>query len=100
MAHPPTATTYLGSAIWSYKRFITGAILWVMVPAHIIRSACRGELRVTSKPKRAKSYRAQPTAINSIPQQLVAKVRDQRELDRPQLITWSKEPTTTLTPPS
>ena len=24
MAHPPTAMTYLGSAIWSYKRFSTG----------------------------------------------------------------------------
>ena len=35
--------------------FSAGAILWVMVPAHMIRSAWRGELRVTSNPKRAKS---------------------------------------------
>ena len=36
---PPTATTYLGSAIWSYRRFNTGAILCVMVPSTMIMSA-------------------------------------------------------------
>ena len=39
MAQPPTAITYLGSAISSYRRFRAGAILWVIVPAHIIKSA-------------------------------------------------------------
>ena len=61
MAHPPTAMTYLGSAIWSYKRFSTGAILCVIVPATMIISAWRGLARATSNPKRAKSYRAAPT---------------------------------------
>ena len=82
MAHPPTAMTYLGSAIWSYKRFSTGAILCVIVPATMIISAWRELARATSNPKRAKSYRAAPTAINSIPQQLVANVSGHNELQR------------------
>ena len=98
MAHPPTAITYLGSAIWSYKRFSTGAILCVIVPATMIISAWRGLARATSNPKRAKSYRAAPTAINSIPQQLVANVSGHNELLRPQLMRSSKQPTNTFVP--
>jgi NADH-quinone oxidoreductase subunit A len=59
-----------------------------------------GLARATSNPKRAKSYRAAPTAINSIPQQLVANVSGHNELLRPQLIRSSKQPTSTLVPPS
>src|SRR6187549_4067319 len=89
MAQAPIAITYLGSAIWSYNLFNTGAILFTMVPAIMITSACRGEALATSKPNLEKSYFAEATAINSIPQQLVANVRGQSELERAQLITSS-----------
>src|SRR5690606_27570437 len=86
MAHAPIAITYLGSAIWSYNLFNTGAILFTIVPAMMITSACRGVARATSKPKREKSYLAEATLIISIPQQLVAKVSGHKELERAQLI--------------
>ncbi len=98
MAQAPIAITYFGSAIWSYKRFNTGAILLTMVPAIMITSACRGVARATSKPKREKSYFADATAIISIPQQLVAKVSGHNELDLAQLITSSSLLNTTPPP--
>src|ERR1044071_3674244 len=60
-----------------------------MVPAIMITSACRGVALATSKPNLEKSYLAEATAIISIPQQLVAKVRGQREFARAQLIISS-----------
>jgi hypothetical protein len=57
-----------------------------MVPAIIITSAWRGVARATSNPNLEKSYLAEAVDIISMPQQLVAKVRGQRELDRAQLI--------------
>ncbi len=45
-----------------------GAIFRESRPATIIRSACRGEPRNTSAPKRAMSYREQLMAIISIAQ--------------------------------
>src|SRR5664279_922127 len=89
MAQAPMAITYFGSAIWSYNLFKTGAILFTIVPAIIITSACRGEALATSKPNREKSYLAAATDIISIPQQLVAKVSGHNELERAQLITSS-----------
>src|SRR6188474_3656995 len=83
------AITYLGSAIWSYNLFSTGAILLTMVPAIMITSACLGVALATSKPNLEKSYFAEATAIISIPQQLVANVSGHRELDLAQLITSS-----------
>ncbi len=91
------AMTYLGSAIWSYKRLSTGAILFTMVPEMMIRSACRGVALVTSKPKREKSYLADAADIISIAQQLVPKTNGQSELLRAQLITSSNGPS--ITPP-
>src|SRR6476469_215507 len=86
------AITYLGSAIWSYNRFKTGAILLTIVPAMIITSACLGVALATSKPNREKSYFEEATLIISIPQQLVAKVRGQRELERAQfMMSWIVE---------
>src|SRR4029453_230571 len=46
----------------------TGAILRDSRPATIMRSACRGEARKTSAPKRAMSYRPQLIAIISMAQ--------------------------------
>ena len=89
MAQAPIAITYFGSAIWSYSLFNTGAILFTMVPAIIITSACRGEALATSKPNLEKSYFAEATAIISIPQQLVANVKGHSEFERAQLIRSS-----------
>src|SRR3954468_20093339 len=87
MAHAPIAITYFGSAIWSYNLFRTGAILFTMVPAIMITSACRGVALATSKPKREKSYLAEATLIISMPQQEVAKVSGHNEFDLAQFIT-------------
>src|SRR5687767_9231461 len=98
MAQAHMATTYLGSAIWSYNLFRTGAILFTIVPAMMITSAWRGVARATSKPKREKSYLAEAVLIISMPQQLVAKVRGQSELDLAQL-TISLNVPATMPPP-
>src|SRR5215213_10225865 len=87
MAQAPIATTYLGSAIWSYNLFKTGPILFTIVPAIIITSACRGVALATSKPKREKSYLEDATLIISMPQHEVANVSGQRELERAQFMT-------------
>ena len=55
----------------------------------MITSACLGVALATSKPNLEKSYLADATAIISIPQQLVANVSGQSELDLAQLITSS-----------
>src|SRR6478752_7398107 len=83
------AITYFGSAIWSYNLFITGAILFTIVPSIIITSACLGVALATSNPNRAQSYFAEAVLIISIAQQLVPKTSGHKELDRAQLITSS-----------
>src|SRR6185295_5339144 len=98
MAHAPMAMTYFGSAIWSYNLFSTGAILFTMVPAMMMTSAWRGVARATSNPNLEKSYFADATDIISMPQQLVANVSGQSELDRAQLMMSSSFVVTTSTP--
>src|SRR4051812_47248932 len=92
------ATTYLGSGIWSYKRFKTGAILLTIVPAIIITSACLGLARATSKPNLLQSYFADAALIISIAQQLVPNTKGHNELERAQFSTSSKEETNTPPP--
>src|SRR5829696_2020966 len=98
MAQAPIATTYFGSAIWSYNLFRTGAILLTMVPAMMITSACLGVALATSKPNLEKSYLEDATDIISIPQQLVANVSGHREFERAQL-TISLNVLTIMPPP-
>src|SRR5678809_551723 len=83
------AITYFGSGIWSYNLFKTGAILFTIVPAIMITSACRGVALATSKPKRDQSYFAEAVDIISIAQQLVQNTNGHNELERAQLITSS-----------
>src|SRR4051794_40000850 len=66
-------------------RRTTGAIFVVTVPATNITSACRGEKRTTSAPKRLMSKRPAPTAMNSIAQQAVPSGKGQSALLRAQL---------------
>src|SRR3954447_12536220 len=54
-----------------------------------MRSACRGEARKTSMPKRARSYRPAPDAIISIAQQASPKVAGHSEDLRVQLTSFS-----------
>src|SRR3954466_7143694 len=54
-----------------------------------MRSACRGEARKTSMPKRARSYRPAPDAIISIAQQARPKVAGHSEDLRVQLTSFS-----------
>src|SRR5918998_2006533 len=89
LAHTPMASTQRGSGIWSEICRRTGAIFWLTRPATIIRSACRGEARKTSMPKRARSYRPAPVAIISMAQQASPKVAGHSELLRDQLTTFS-----------
>src|SRR6185436_20256791 len=97
MAHAPIAITYFGSAIWSYNLFNTGPILFTIVPAIIITSACLGVALATSKPKRLQSYFAEAVLIISIAQQLVPNTNGHKELLLAQLITSSS--LLTNTPP-
>src|SRR5258708_11686365 len=92
------AITYFGSAIWSYNLLSTGAILFTMVPAMMITSACRGVALATSKPNLEKSYLDDATDIISIPQQLVAKVSGHNELERAQLTISLNAPATSPPP--
>src|SRR3954447_13321411 len=66
----------------------TGIILIVTRPATIIRSLCRGLKRIASAPNRARSKREEAVAINSIPQQAVAKGIGHSELRRAQFTTF------------
>src|SRR6266571_6269090 len=68
-----------------------GAILVEQRPATIIRSACLGEARNTSAPKREMSKRSALADIISIAQQASPNETGQREELRPQsitLLTW------------
>ena len=69
---------HLGSVICSYKRLKQGAILFVNVPATIIRSAWRGEaLKII--PKRSISYLLTAACIISTAQQANPKVKGHNE---------------------
>ena len=85
----PIAITYLGSGICLYNLSNKGAILCVIVPAHINKSACLGDGLNTSEPKRAISKLDAEAHIISIPQQEVANVSGHIEFERPQFRTVS-----------
>ena len=51
----PGLAYLLGNIGWQYGTVTTGAILIKQVPATTIKSAWRGDARITSAPKRAKS---------------------------------------------
>src|SRR5690606_13044276 len=72
--------THRGSAICVYTCRKTGAIFLAIVPITSNMSAWRGEKLGRSAPNLAKSYVAPIVAINSIPQQDVAKGKGQSEL--------------------
>ena len=55
VAQPPMAMAHFGSGICSHTRRMAGAIFQVTVPGTMSRSACRGEARKISAPKRAMS---------------------------------------------
>src|SRR6516225_5808827 len=74
------------------------AILYVTVPATIMQSACRGEKRMTSEPKREISNRLAPAAINSMAQQAKPIGIGQTEFFRNQLSAASTR--VTMTSPS
>src|SRR5919107_2587930 len=89
LAQAPKASTHFGLGIRSEIWRSTGAIFWLTRPATIIRSACRGEARKTSMPKRARSYRPAPVAIISIAQQASPKVAGHSDDLRVQLTSFS-----------
>src|SRR6266568_3479414 len=64
-----------------------GAIFWETRPETIIRSACRGEARIASEPKRAMSTPAVAVEIISMAQQASPNWAGHTELARPQPIT-------------
>jgi len=68
IAQFPIAMTHFGSGICSHRRLTTGAIFLVTVPATMNKSACRGEARNNSIPKRERSYREHAVATISIAQ--------------------------------
>ena len=70
--------THLGSVICSYSLRKTGAILFVRVPATIIRSDCLGEaLKII--PKRSISYLLTAACIISTAQQARPNVNGHKE---------------------
>src|SRR5579859_7645655 len=81
--------THFGSIIWSYTWRRTGAIFWLTRPATIIRSACRGDARNTSMPKRAESNRGAPNVIISIAQHARPNVAGHNDDLRVQLTSFS-----------
>src|SRR5512136_1554341 len=85
VAHAPIASTYFGSGIWLYRRTMVGTIFFVTVPDTIIKSAWRGEGRINSAPKRARSYRPAATQIISMAQQARPNIIGHMERLRPQL---------------
>src|SRR4051794_20285286 len=62
-AQAPIEITHLGSSIWSYRRRMIGAILIDTRPDRISMSAWRGELLVTSAPKRDRSVRGPASVV-------------------------------------
>src|SRR5271156_927634 len=87
LEHAPIEMHHFGSGIWSQTRFSTGDIFSVTVPATIIKSACRGDGRNTSAPKRAISNREVVDAIISIAQHAKPNVNGQIALLCAQLKT-------------
>ena len=85
VAKAPMAMQNFGSGIWFQSRTTCGAIFLVTVPDTISRSACRGEGRNTSEPKRAMSNRAMEATIISIAQHARPNWSGHTELLRPQL---------------
>ena len=81
--HAPIAITYLGSGICSYSLNKAGAILCVIVPAQINKSACLGEPLKTTEPNLAISLFDATVCIISIPQQEVAKAEVQPSHQKP-----------------
>src|SRR6266436_2364152 len=77
--------THFGSGICSYRRRITGAILFDTRPAMIMRSDWRGEPRITSAPKREISKRDPIMDIISMAQQARPNDIGQMEFLRAQL---------------
>ena len=67
-----------GSGICSYNRLKTGAILFVRVPATIIKSECRGEA-LKRIPKRSISYLLAAACIISTAQHAKPKVKGQKD---------------------
>ena len=55
IVQPPIEMAHFGPGIWSHSVLMTGAIFREIVPARIIRSACRGEGRNTPAPNRSRS---------------------------------------------
>src|SRR3989338_6959228 len=92
------AMTHFGSDIWSYTRLRRGAILLRMVRATIRRSACRGENRTASAPKRAMSNFEARAAIISMPQHAVPNGNGNREDLRAQFTTEARDVVTKLSP--
>src|SRR5437773_7337445 len=68
----------------------TGAIFRATRPETIITSACRGEARKTSAPKRARSFRPLVAFIISIAQQARPNVAGHKDDLRAQLISESR----------
>src|SRR5215469_13182221 len=89
VAQAPIEITHFGSGIWSYSCRITGAIFCDSRPATIIRSACRGDGRNTSAPKRATSNREAAIDIISMAQHANPNPSGQIELLRAQFTALS-----------
>jgi hypothetical protein len=77
-------------------RCSTGSVFTLTRPATIRRSAWRGENRMTSAPKRARSKREHAVAISSMPQHAVANGRGHTLERRAQLMTRLSCVVTTL----
>jgi hypothetical protein len=77
---------HFGSGIWSHILRTTHAILYVTVPATIIKSDCLGEKRNTSEPNRDTSYLDAAKAIISIAQHEIPIGIGQTAFFRAQLI--------------
>src|ERR671937_130285 len=90
------AITNFGSGIWLYRRRTRLAILYVTVPATIIKSAWRGVARKAPAPKRSMSKRDAPVAIISMAQQARPNVIGHMLDSRAQLIACSSVVVMTL----
>ena len=77
-AHAPIEMHHFGSGICCQIRWSTGIIFSVTRPPTIMRSAWRGEKRITSAPKRDMSKRDESVDIISIEQHAVPNTYGQR----------------------
>src|SRR3546814_13838230 len=91
-AHAPMLITHFGSSICSYRRCTTGAIFMKQVPAITIKSAWRGDARLTSAPNRARSWVGVHAVAISTYQHDRPKLYGQIELLRPQLTATCHKP--------